>query len=71
MKLLDSIIQLSHRKRCILFGCVYGIEHVDKEPLDECMFCGEPRPDMIDYWLGEENTMNLSEEINKLTKEQR
>lgn len=30
--------------RCKVQGCMYGIEGVDKEPKDECMWCGKPRP---------------------------
>lgn len=32
-------------KRCLLEGCRYGIEGVDKEPKDECIYCGELRRD--------------------------
>lgn len=47
---LELIIQQSHRNRCLIFGCHFGIEHVDKKPLDNCMFCGMPRPDLTGYW---------------------
>lgn len=30
-------------KRCALEGCRYGYEFIDKEPLEKCMYCGEPR----------------------------
>lgn len=30
-------------KRCLLEGCRYGIEGIDKEPTDECIYCGELR----------------------------
>lgn len=30
-------------KRCSLEGCRYGYELIDKELLDNCMYCGEPR----------------------------
>lgn len=30
-------------KRCILEGCRFGYEKFDKEPRDNCMYCGAPR----------------------------
>ncbi|MCK9355150.1 MAG: hypothetical protein M0P59_13480 [Gallionella sp.] len=31
------------RRRCLLEGCVFGYELIDKEPKDNCIYCGEPR----------------------------
>lgn len=28
--------------RCQVEGCRYGIEGIDKYPLEKCMYCGEP-----------------------------
>lgn len=30
------------RMRCLIEGCRYGNEFEDKEPKDECIYCGEP-----------------------------
>lgn len=38
------------RKRCLLEGCRYGIEHVDKKPLDACIWCNEPNSGAHDFW---------------------
>lgn len=37
-------------KRCRIDGCRYGIEGVDKYPLDDCIYCGEPRPVENNWW---------------------
>jgi len=29
--------------RCRISGCQYGIEHIDKEPKERCIWCGEKR----------------------------
>lgn len=49
MKLLTEatkhVADLSTRvsKRCLIEGCVFGYEPWDKEPKDECLYCGAPR----------------------------
>jgi hypothetical protein len=58
IKLIDTTLKVLKRakkfcldaeakvyKRCLLEGCRYGIEGVDKEPKDECIYCGELRRD--------------------------
>lgn len=42
--------------RCAIEGCRYGIEGVDKEPRDNCMYCG---------------SQNISKTINSLSPELR
>lgn len=32
-------------KRCLIEGHCYGYPHIDKEPRDNCIYCGEPRHD--------------------------
>ena len=44
LMLLDAKIW----KRCMLEGCRYGYEPVDKTPADKCIYCGEPRNGYFD-----------------------
>jgi hypothetical protein len=36
---VEAAIQASHRQRCLLDGCCYGLV----TPSDACIYCGEPR----------------------------
>lgn len=56
------------RKRCLLFGCVFGIPHIDKKPKRECIFCGEPGYIDQDTWLNESPIQSMQKTINELTK---
>jgi len=56
------------RRRCLLFGCVFGIPMVDKEPKKECMFCHEPGYIDQDQWLNESPMENMQKTINRLTE---
>ena len=49
--------------RCALEGCRYGNEVLDKEPLDKCMYCGEPR----NYYFGidSKNIGNIQKSLKK------
>ena len=53
------------RKRCLLFGCVYGIEHVDKKPKDHCIFCGEPTIEQDDFWFEPNPSVALNKVLDK------
>jgi len=41
----NKYLELNNKiwKRCALEGCRYGYKGIDKEPMDNCMYCGEPR----------------------------
>lgn len=47
---IHEVVYWSHRKRCLLYGCIYGIPGVDKKPKDRCDFCGEPRLEDNSFW---------------------
>jgi len=32
------------RLRCLVSGCQYGIEMLDKKPKERCIWCGEKNP---------------------------
>lgn len=49
-EVIGEMLYWSQRKRCLLYGCVYGIPQIDKVPRKECMFCGEPSPEQNDFW---------------------
>lgn len=36
------------RKRCLYEGCRFGYEPTDKDPKDNCIYCGEPRNYIFD-----------------------
>lgn len=42
----DQMINMLARNmalRCIMEGCRYGIEGIDQDPTDVCIWCGTPR----------------------------
>lgn len=56
------------RQRCLLFGCVYGIEHIDKIPSDRCIYCGYEASNNEDFYgdsLGS-ITKVIQDEINDI-----
>lgn len=56
------------RKRCLLFGCVFGIPQIDKEPRKECMFCGEPNSLDNDFWFDTSPVECVQKAVNKIVK---
>lgn len=37
--------------RCVLEGCCYGNEFIDKEPKEYCIYCGEKNPQIMKDWM--------------------
>lgn len=64
--------QAANEYRCMLFGCHYGVEGVNKEPLDQCMFCEKPRyPKQTYYGKSIIDSLSADEAIAKQNKENR
>ena len=54
-------------KRCLLEGHCYGIEGLDKEPKDYCIYCGEPKPD-YNWWDNKSIEESIMSKLEKITK---
>lgn len=50
------------RLRCLVSGCQYGVEGLDKEPKERCIWCGEKR--IVGHFEGV-NIPDLVEEYSK------
>lgn len=58
-------------KRCLLEGCCYGYEHEDKEPREQCIYCGADRKMIDDDFFNDslrKKIKNLQKHINRLGK---
>jgi len=42
--IMADSVKRQMRLRCLYEGCRYGIEGIDKKPLDHCIWCGEEKP---------------------------
>lgn len=51
IEILAQFLYQQIQKRCLLEGCRYGIEHVDKKPKDYCIYCNEPRVPINDFYF--------------------
>lgn len=62
-KMLISYVQSEMSLRCKLQGCMYGIEGIDKEPKDYCIWCGRER--IKGHFTG----VSLPDVLDKIKKE--
>lgn len=63
---LESITDLTIKiqKRCLIEGCRFGIEYIDKTPKDSCIYCGRKNVSIFKWNLNNDDTTNKQQKTS-------